>query len=65
MITNLQDALLQILDEIAMAIGILIVLSLEIVLIRIGNEIVTVTALYFVVHDKPLDVKTFEERVYT
>lgn len=24
--------------------------------IRIGNEIVTVTALYFVVHDKPLDV---------
>lgn len=56
MITNLQDALLQILDEIAMAIGILIVLSLEIVLIRIGNEIVTVTALYFVVHDKPLDV---------
>ena len=56
MITNLQDALLQILDEIAMAIGILIVPSLEIVLIRIGNEIVTAIALYFVVHDKSLDI---------
>lgn len=43
---------LQMQDEIVMAIGILIVPSLEIVLIRIGNVIVTATTLYFVVHDK-------------
>lgn len=52
MITNLQNVLLQMQDKIVMAIGILIVLSQEIVLIRIGNVIVTVTVLYFVVHDK-------------
>lgn len=66
MITNLQNVLLQMQDKIVMAIEILIVLSQEIVLIRIGNVIVTATALYFVVHDKSLDIfKTFEERVYT
>ena len=56
MITNLQNVLLQMQDKIVMAIEILIVLSQEIVLIRIGNVIVTATALYFVVHDKSLDI---------
>lgn len=46
-----------------MAIGILIVPSLEIVLSRIGNVIVTATTLYFVVHGKLQMLKHYKKRI--
>lgn len=61
MITNLLNVLLQMQDEIVMAIEILIVPSLEIVLIRIGNVIVTATTLYFVMHDKLQMLKHYKK----